>query len=75
MVQTSWPQLQQALEQRGLIVHSMFLDLSSNRAAATGRTSVQQFSSQQFTGQQFTGQQARGGSAATTAGRPDRSGR
>jgi flagellar hook-length control protein FliK len=56
MVQASWPQLQQALEQRGLSVQSMMLDLSSGR----GGDGFQAF--QQFSGQQFSGQQARGGS-------------
>jgi hypothetical protein len=51
LVQASWPQLQQALEQRGLAVQSMMLDLSSGR----GGDGFQTF-------QQFSGQQARRGS-------------
>ena len=56
MVQASWPQLQQALEQRGLTVQSLLLDLSNGR----GGEAFQQFSGQQ----QFNGQQARVGSAS-----------
>jgi hypothetical protein len=52
MVQASWPQLQQTLEQRGLTVQLMMLDLSSGG----GGEGFQAF-------QQFSGQQARGGSS------------
>ena len=58
MVQASWPQLQQALEQRGLSVQSMMLDLSNGRGG-DGFQAFQHFSGQQ----QFSGQQARGGSS------------
>jgi flagellar hook-length control protein FliK len=58
MVQASWPQLQQALEQRGLTVQAMLLDLSNGRGGGQGFQAFQQFNGQQ----QFTGQQARGGS-------------
>jgi flagellar hook-length control protein FliK len=61
MLQASWPQLQQALDQRGLSVQSMFLDLASGNP---GGEAYQTF--QQFSGQPFTGQQARGGSPAAT---------
>jgi flagellar hook-length control protein FliK len=60
MLQASWPQLQQALDQRGLSVHSMFLDLAGGRS---GGEAFQAF--QQFGGQPFSDQQARGGSSAT----------
>jgi flagellar hook-length control protein FliK len=59
MVQASWPQLQQALEQRGLTVQSMLLDLSNGRSDGQQFQQFQQFSGQQ----QFAGQQARGGPA------------
>jgi flagellar hook-length control protein FliK len=59
MVQASWPQLQQALEQRGLTVQSLLLDLSNGRDGGQGFQAFQQFNGQQ----QFTGQQARNGSA------------
>ena len=65
MVQASWPQLQQALEQRGLTVQSMLLDLSNGRGDGQAFQAFQQFNGQQ----QFTGQQARGGSS-----QPDRRG-
>jgi flagellar hook-length control protein FliK len=59
LVQASWPQLQQALDQRGLSVHSMLLDLSQ------GRSNGEAFQAfQQFTGQQFAGQQSRGSAAS-----------
>ena len=65
MVQASWPQLQQALEQRGLTVQAMLLDLSNGRGDGQPFQAFQQFNGQQ----QFTGQQARGGSS-----QPDRRG-
>ncbi|HZO27818.1 MAG TPA: flagellar hook-length control protein FliK [Chloroflexota bacterium] len=58
MVQASWPQLQQALEQRGLTVQSLLLDLANGRGNGDGFQEFQQFNGNQ----QFTGQQARGGS-------------
>ena len=46
MVQASWPQLQQALEQRGLTVQSMMLDLSNGRGGGEGFQAFQQFTGQ-----------------------------
>ena len=63
MVQASWPQIQRALEQRGLTMQSLMLDLSNGRG---GGQSFQQFAGQQFNGQQFNGQQARGGGSSSS---------
>jgi len=60
MVHASWQQLHQSLDQRGLSVQSMFLDLAGRQG---GGEAFQQF--QQFNGQQFNGQQASGGSSST----------
>jgi flagellar hook-length control protein FliK len=63
LVQNSWPQLQNAFEQRGLTVQSLQLDLSSSgRGNSDQFQAFQQFASQQhgFAGQ--SGQQGRSGS-------------
>jgi flagellar hook-length control protein FliK len=62
MVQASWPQLQQALDQRGLTVQSMLLDLSQGRSNGEAFQAFQQFNSQQ--GQQSGGQQRNRGGAS-----------
>jgi flagellar hook-length control protein FliK len=59
MVQASWPQLQQALDQRGLTVQSMLLDLSQGRSNGEAFQAFQQFAGQQ----RGSGQQSRGGSS------------
>jgi flagellar hook-length control protein FliK len=61
MIQANWQQLHQSLDQRGLSVQSLFLDLASGQ---NGGQAFQTF--QQFAGQQSPGQQARGGSSANT---------
>jgi flagellar hook-length control protein FliK len=60
MVQASWPQLQQALDQRGLTVQSMLLDLSQGRSNGEAFQAFQQFAGQQRGSGQ---QQSRGGSS------------
>ena len=60
IVQASWPQLQQAFEQRGLTVQALLLDLSGGRGGSEAFQNFQQFSGQQFGGQQANGQQSAG---------------
>lgn len=60
LVQASWPQLQQTLDQRGLSVQSMLLDLSQGRSGDAAFSQFQQFNDQQFTGQR-PGEQRPGG--------------
>jgi flagellar hook-length control protein FliK len=71
MVQNSWPQLQHALEQRGLTVQSLQLDLSNSGRGNSGGDqfqAFQQFASQQqgFAGQ--SGQQAGQGRGSAGSG-------
>jgi flagellar hook-length control protein FliK len=65
MVQASWPQLQQALDQRGLTVQSMLLDLSQGRGNGEAFQAFQQFNGQQSQQPQHSGsqRQGRGGSS------------
>lgn len=70
IVQASWPQLQQAFEQRGLTVQALLLDLSGGRGGSEAFQNFQQFAGQQFggqhaMGQQWGGQQPRAGSGGT----------
>jgi flagellar hook-length control protein FliK len=60
VVQASWPQLQQAFEQRGLTVQALMLDLSGGRGGSEAFQSFQQFAGQQSGGQQAAGQQSAG---------------
>jgi flagellar hook-length control protein FliK len=62
MVQASWPQLQQALDQRGLTVQSMLLDLSQGRSNGETFQAFQQFNGQQSQHSESQ-RQGRGGSS------------
>jgi flagellar hook-length control protein FliK len=66
MIQANWQQLHQSLDQRGLSVQSLFLDLAGSQTGNQAFGSFQQFAGQQSSGQQASGQQARGGSSTGT---------
>jgi flagellar hook-length control protein FliK len=66
MIQANWQQLHQSLDQRGLSVQSLFLDLAGGQGSNQAFGTFQQFAGQQSSGQQAPGQQARGGSSTST---------